>query len=95
MTTSRTYKLPTPVCTCGTEFSSWHTGHLTATDNNPNLNLYGASNYGVVALFATREEITIDEHDGETLTLNYDAARRVGLALLAAVEEANTLQENQ
>ncbi|MGJ4123206.1 hypothetical protein [Corynebacterium macclintockiae] len=86
MTISRTYELPAPSKTSD-NFSVWRTNHSVEIDgcidnDGSVLNDHG---WGV---------ITVDTHEGEELALDYDEARRVALALLAAAEEAETKKEN-
>ena len=89
MTISRTYELPEPTTQSrrGT-FAAWNTGHHIENDGHLN-------NNGDVLLNYSRGNIIIETHNNDVLALNYNEARRVGLALLAAVEQANTRQENQ
>lgn len=86
MTTSRTYDLPAPTNTREAN-SVWFTGHLIATDGD-------LAHDGTVTHYPRRSAITVDTHEGEVLVLDYADARRVALALLAAVEEAETTKEN-
>lgn len=88
MTTRKTYELPAPTTEtrCGT-YSAWGTGHSVEIDGD-------IDNDGAVTHNRDRGTIGIDTHEGERLDLDYDEARRVALALLAAVEEANTRQDN-
>lgn len=88
MTISRTYDLPAPTnrTRCGT-YSAWHTGHSIAIDGD-------IDNDGAVTHNRSRKTIDIDTHEEEVLELDYDEARQVALALLAAVEEAETTKED-
>lgn len=88
MTTRKTYDLPAPTnrTRCGT-YSAWHTGHSIAIDGDP-------ARDGTVTHNRSRKTIDIDTHEEEVLELDYDEARRVALALLAAVEEAETMKED-
>lgn len=88
MTTRKTYDLPAPTnrTRCGT-YSAWHTGHSIAIDGD-------IDNDGAVTHNRSRKTIDIETHEEEVLELDYDEARRVALALLAAVEEAETIKEN-
>ena len=83
----KTYELPEPTTRMsrGT-FASWRTGHSIEIDGD-------IDNDGDVLLNRSRGNIIIETHDNDVLALDYDEARRVGLALLAAVEEAETKQE--
>lgn len=86
--TRKTYDLPAPTVRtrCGT-FSAWDTGHSIVIDGD-------IDNDGAVTHNRSRGIITVDGHEGEDLALTYAEARRVALALLAAVEEAVTMKEN-
>lgn len=88
MTIRKTYELPEPTTQSrrGT-FAAWNTGH--SIENDGHLN-----NDGDVLLNYSRGNIIIEAHNNDVLALNYAEARRVGLALLAAVEQANTRQED-
>ena len=86
MTTRKTYDLPAPT-TNNDKWSTWPTGYSIEIDGDPD-------NNGTVTHYRKPKIITVDTHEGEELTLNYDEAERVALTLLAAVEEANTQQEN-
>ncbi|MGJ4079223.1 hypothetical protein [Corynebacterium macclintockiae] len=88
MTTRRTYELPAPAMRtrCGT-FSAWHTGHSIEIDGD-------IDNDGAVTHNRSRGTIDVDTHEGDHLALDYNEARRVALALLAAAEEAETKKEN-
>ena len=88
MTTRRTYELPAPTTRtrCGT-FSAWDTGHSIGIDGD-------IDNDGAVTHNRHRRFITVDGHWGEDLYLTYDEAERVALALLAAVEEAETTKKD-
>lgn len=86
MTTRKTYELPAPTTqTSRGTFATWRTGHSIEIDGD-------IDNDGDVLLNRSRGNIIIETHDNDVLALDYDEARRVGLALLAAVEEANTKQ---
>ena len=87
MTTRRTYELPIPTNTHA-GVSVWFTGH--PVDINGDF-----IHDGSVIHRIGRRLIDLQTHDGQYLDLNYADAQRVALALLAAVEEANTRQENQ
>lgn len=80
MTTRKTYDLPTPTNTRETN-STWFTGHLIRTDGD-------LTHDGTVTHYPRRLTITVDTHEGEVLVLDYADARRVALAILAAIEEA-------
>ena len=88
MTTRKTYELPEPTTQSrrGT-FAAWDTGH--SVENDGHLN-----NDGDVLLNYSRGNIIIETHNNDVLALNYAEARRVGLALLAAVEQAETMEED-
>lgn len=88
MTTRKTYDLPAPTTRtrCGT-FSAWNTSHSIGIDGDPD-------NDGVVTHDRSRGTIDIETHEEEALELGYDEAKRVALALLAAVEEAETMKED-
>lgn len=79
MTARKTYDLPIPTNTREANHI-WLTGHLIATDGEP-------AHDGTVTHYPRRLTITVDTHEGEVLVLDYADARRVALALLAAVEE--------
>lgn len=84
----RTYELPAPTTqTSRGTFASWRTGHSIEIDGD-------IDNDGDVFLNRSRGNISIETHDNDVLALDYNEARRVALALLAAVEEANTQQED-
>lgn len=84
MTTRKTYELPAPTTTHDT-WSTWFTGHSIEIDGD-------IDNDGGVTHNRSRGTVSIETHEGEELTLDYDEARRVALALLAAVEEAETMK---
>lgn len=88
MTIRRTYELPAPTnrTRCGS-YSAWRTGHSIEYDG-------AIDNDGAVTHDRSRKTIDIDTHEEEVLELDYDEARRVALALLAAVEEAETTRED-
>lgn len=88
MTISRTYDLPAPTTQSsrGT-YSTWFTGHSIEIDGD-------IDNDGGVTHNRSRGTISIETHEGEELALDYNEARRVALALLAAAEEAETKKEN-
>lgn len=88
MTTRKTYDLPAPTMRtrCGT-FSAWDTGHSIESDGD-------IDNDGAVTHNRSRRIITVDGHEGEDLALTYEEARRVALALLAAVEEVESTTED-
>lgn len=85
MTTRKTYELPVPT-TNGVIFNTWSTGHSVEFDG-------AIDNDGTVIHDRSRGTIHIKTHEGEELALDYADARRVALAILAAVEEAETKQE--
>lgn len=88
MTTRKTYELPAPTTrTSRGTYSAWHTGHSIEIEGD-------IDNDGVVFLNRIRGNISIETHDNDVLALDYDEARRVALALLAAVEEVETRKEN-
>lgn len=87
MTISRTYDLPEPSAT-GYIHSAWYTGHSIEIDGD-------IDNDGVVTHDRSWGIITVDTHEGEELALDYDEARRVALALLAAVEEAKRARDKE
>ncbi|MGJ4124223.1 hypothetical protein ACN4DT_03220 [Corynebacterium macclintockiae] len=88
MTTRKTYDLPAPTTEtrCGT-FSAWDTGHSIEIDGE-------IDNDGAVTHNRSRGTIDIDTHEEEVLSLGYDEAKRVALALLAAVEEGEATKED-
>lgn len=86
MTTRKTYDLPAPTNTREAN-SVWSTGHLILTDGD-------LGHDGTVTHYPRRATITVDTHKSARLALDYADARRVALALLAAVEEAETMKEN-
>lgn len=86
MTTRRTYELPAPTNTREAN-SVWFTGHLIVTDGD-------LAHDGTVTHYPRRSTITVDTHKNQKLALDYAEARRVALALLAAVEEAEPMKED-
>lgn len=86
MTIRKTYDLPAPTNTYNT-FSTWFTAHSVEID--------GILRDGGVLLDHSKGVIDVETHESEVLTLDYNEAERVALALLAAVEEAETMKENQ
>lgn len=88
MTIRRTYDLPAPTnrTSCGT-YSAWDTGHSIEIDGE-------IDNDGAVTHNRDRGTIDIETHEEEALELDYDEARRVALALLAAVEEGKSIKES-
>ena len=84
MTSFGTYILPEPTTVRDT-FSTWFTGHSIEIDGD-------IDNDGAVTHNRRQGTIDIDTHEEEVLSLDYNEARRVGLALLAAVEEAETMK---
>ena len=86
MTTRKTYELPEPSAT-GYIHNVWFTRHSIVIDGDPD-------NDGVVTHDRSRGTIDIETHEEEALELGYDEAKRVALALLAAVEEAETMKED-
>lgn len=87
MTISRTYELPAPTNrTCCDTWSTWFTGHSIEIEGD-------IDNDGAVMHNRSRGTISVETNEGEELALDYDEARRVALALLAAVEEAETMKE--
>ncbi|CAM2805853.1 hypothetical protein COJE103337_03975 [Corynebacterium jeikeium] len=86
MTISKTYELPAPTTSRRT-YSAWFTGHSIEIEGD-------IDNDGAVAHNRSRGTIYVDTHEGEELALDYNEARRVALALLAAVEEAEAMKED-
>ncbi|MGJ4070656.1 hypothetical protein ACN4DJ_05880 [Corynebacterium macclintockiae] len=88
MTTRKTYELPEPTTQSrrGT-FAAWNTGHSIENDGH-------LDNDGDVILNHSRGNIIVETHNNDVLALNYNEARRVALALLAAVEEAEAMKED-
>lgn len=84
MTARKTYELPAPTTTHDT-WSTWFTGHSIEIEGD-------IDNDGGVTHNRSRGTVSIETHEGEELALDYAEARRVGLALLAAVEEAETVK---
>ena len=84
MTTRKTYELPAPTSSRDT-YSTWFTFHSIEIDGD-------MDNDGGVLHNRSRGTICIDTHEGKDLALNYDEARRVALALLAAVEEVENMK---
>lgn len=87
MTIRKTYELPKPTNAYDT-FSTWYTGHPVEIDGD-------SANDGGVLHDRSEGVIDVETNENEVLTLDYDEARRVALALLAAAEEAETMKENQ
>ena len=87
MTTRKTYDLPAPTSSRDT-YSAWFTFHSIEIDGD-------MDNDGGVLHNRSRKTINIDTHEGEYLALGYDEARRVALALLAAVEEAKRARDKE
>lgn len=86
MTTRKTYELPAPTTqTSRGTYSTWFTGHSIEIDGD-------IDNDGAVTHNRSRGTISIETHEGEELALDYNEARRVALALLAAVEEVETMK---
>ncbi|WP_034985985.1 hypothetical protein [Corynebacterium jeikeium] len=86
MTTRKTYDLPEPSAT-NYIHNVWFTRHSIVIDGD-------IDNDGVVIHDRSRGTIDIETHEEEVLSLGYDEARRVALALLAAVEEAENMKGN-
>ena len=86
MTISRTYELPVPTRSRET-YSTWFTGHSIEIEGD-------FDNDGAIFHDRRRGIITIDAHDGMGVDLTHDEARRVALALLAAVEEGEATKED-
>lgn len=86
MTTRKTYELPAPTTDRHTH-STWFTRHSIEIDGD-------IDNDGVVTHDRSRGTIDIETHEGEVLSLGYDDAHRVALALLAAVEESKEMRGN-
>lgn len=86
MSIRKTYELPAPTTrtSCGT-YSAWRTNHSIEIEGD-------FDNDGAVTHNRSRGTINLDTHEGDHLALSYDEARRVALALLAAVEEAEMKQ---
>ncbi|WP_408925892.1 hypothetical protein ACKFRT_04425 [Corynebacterium sp. YSMAA1_1_F7] len=78
--------LPDPTIT-GYAYSFWTTNRTIAIDRD-------AEKDGAVVHYHERGLIYLDTGREEDPALHYDEARRVALALLAAVEEAETMKEN-
>jgi len=87
VTTRKTYDLPAPTIVRDT-FSTWFTGHSIAIGGE-------IDNDGGVTHNRDLGTIDIETHEGEELALDYDEARRVALALLAAVEEAKRARDKE
>lgn len=85
MTTRKTYELPESSKT-GDAYSSWFTGHSIEIEGD-------IDNDGTVFHHRRRGIITLDAHEGMGIDFTHDEARRVALALLAAVEEGETKEE--
>lgn len=88
MTTRKTYELPIPTNTRDS-WSTWFTRHLIDIENNQ------VVHDGYVTHLRPRKTINIDIQGYEQLTLDYADAERVGLALLAAVEEAKRARDKE
>ena len=86
MTTRKTYELPTPTRSRDT-CSTWFTGHSIEIEGD-------IDNDGAVFHDRLRRIITLDAHEGMGVDLTHDEARRVALALLAAVEEGEATKED-
>lgn len=86
MTTRKTYDLPAPSKT-GNSYSTWCTNHSIEIEGD-------IDNDGAVFHDHRRKTIDIDTHEGGELALDYNEARRVALALLAAVEEGEATKED-
>lgn len=84
MTARKTYELPNPTYT-NDRWSTWFTGHSIEIEGD-------IDNDGAVMHNRSRGTISVETNEGEELTLDYDEARAVALALLAAVEEAETMK---
>lgn len=82
----RTYDLPEPSKTRET-YSTWCTNHSIEIEGD-------IDNDGAVFHDHRQGIITLDAHEGVGIDLDYAEARRVALALLAAVEEAETTRED-
>lgn len=78
--------LPESSKTCET-YSTWFIGHSIELDGN-------IDNDGIVTHYPWLGIIAVDAHEDKDLDLDYNEARRVALALLAAVEEAETMKED-
>lgn len=87
MTTCKTYELPAPTRSRET-YSTWCTNHSIEIEGD-------IDNDGAVFHDRLRRIITVDAHEGMGVDLTHEEARRLALALLAAVEEAETEQESQ
>ncbi|MGJ4099756.1 hypothetical protein [Corynebacterium macclintockiae] len=86
MTTRKTYELPAPTRSRDT-YSTWFTGHSIEIKGD-------IDNDGAIFHDHRRGIITIDAHEGMGVDLTHDEARRVALALLAAVEEGEATRED-
>lgn len=86
MTTCKTYDLPAPTRSRDT-YSTWFTGHSIEIEGD-------IDNDGAIFHDRLRRIITVDAHEGMGIDLTQEEARRLALALLAAVEEANTEPED-
>lgn len=87
MTTRKTYDLPAPTTSRDT-YSAWFTFHSIEINGD-------MDNDGGVLHNRSRKTIDIDTHEEEVLSLGYDEAKRVALALLAAVEEAKRARDKE
>lgn len=87
MTIRKTYELPAPSKTSD-NFSIWHTDHSVEIDG-------AIDNDGTVIHDRSRGTIHLEMHEGEDLALDHNEARRVALALLAAVEEAKRARDKE
>ena len=87
MAIRKTYDLPAPVYTRGTEVVAWFAG-------NPIKNNGDTGNAAVVTYNRSRATISFQSYDNNILIADYNEARRVALALLAAVEETKADQKN-
>lgn len=87
MTIRKTYDLPAPVYTRGTEVIAWFAGN--SIKNNGD-----TGNAAVVTYNRSRATISFQSYDNNILIADYNEARRVALAMLAAVEEAEANQNN-
>ncbi|MGJ4148858.1 hypothetical protein ACN4DY_07515 [Corynebacterium macclintockiae] len=86
MTTRKTYELPAPTTrTSRGTFATWRTGHAIEIDGE-------LADDGHVSFNRSRGNIFIETHNNDVLALDYNEARRVALALLAAVEEVETMK---
>lgn len=86
MTIRKTYDLPAPTTSLDT-YSTWFTNHPIEIDGE-------SDNDGAVFHDHRQGIITLDAHEGVGIDLDYAEARRVALALLAAVEEGEATKED-